>query len=50
MEEICATNPEYQPLASLMAPIHVPTLEKPYGPIHLFTRQIVPSFYQELLN
>ena len=48
MEEIGSTNPKYQPLLSLMAPIRAPTLENhPLAPIHLFTRQIVPSLYQQ---
>ena len=38
MEEIGPTNPKYvAAIASFMAPVRVPTLEKP-SPWHLFTR------------
>ena len=35
---------------SLMTPVHVPMLENPMAPIHSFTKQTVPSMYQESLT
>ena len=45
MEEIGATNPKYQPLQVLwllFVRSHSKTI--PLSPIHLFTKQMVPSF------
>ena len=50
MEEIGPTNP-VAAIASFMTPARAPTLEKtiPLAPIHSFTKQIVPSMYEESL-
>ena len=51
MEEIGTTNPEYQPLQILWWSFMSPHLKNhPLGRIHLFTKQIVPSLYQESLT
>ena len=48
MEEIGATNPEYQPLRSNGARLCAHARKTiPLAPIHSFTKQIVPSLYQE---
>ena len=51
MEEIGATNPEYQPLRVLWhrSCAHI-RKTIPLAPIHSFTKQIVPSMYQESLS
>ena len=51
MEEIGATNPEYQPLQVLWHCSCAHTQKTiPLAPIHLFTKQIVPSMYKESLS
>ena len=51
MEEIGATNPKYQPLRVLWHLLVYPRLKTiPLAPIHLFTKPIVPSLYQESLT
>ena len=48
MEEIDATNPEYQPLPLLWHRSCAHARKTiPMAPIHPFTKQIVPSMYQE---
>ena len=51
MEEIGATNPEYQPLRVLWRRSCAHARKTiPLAPIHSFTKQIVPSMYQESLS
>ena len=51
MEEISATNPEYQPLRVLWHHSCAHARKTiPIAPIHSFTKQIVPSMYQESLS
>ena len=51
MEEIGATNPVYQPLRVLWRRSYAHARKTiPLAPIHLFTKQIVPSMYQESLS
>ena len=48
MEEIGATNPEYQPLRVLWRRLYAHARKTiPLAPIQSFTRQIVPSLCQE---
>ena len=51
MEDIGATNPEYQPLRVLWRRSYAHAQKTiPLAPIHSFTKQIVPSMYQESLS
>ena len=51
MEEIGTTNPEYQPLRVLWCRLCAQAQKIiPLAPIHSFTKQIVPSMYQESLS
>ena len=51
MEEIGATNPEYQPLRVLWRRSCAHARKTiSLAPIHSFTKQIVPLMYQELLS
>ena len=51
MEEIGATNPEYQPLRVLWHRSCAHARKTiPLAPIHSFTKQIVPSMYQESMS
>ena len=51
MEEIGATNPEYQPLRVLWRRSYAHARKTiPMAPIHSFTKQIVPSMYQESMT
>ena len=51
MEEIGATNPEYQPLRVLWRRSYAHARKTiPLAPIHSFTKQIVPSMYQESMS
>ena len=51
MEEIGATNPEYQPLRVLWRCSCAHARKTiPMAPIHSFTKQLVPSMYQESLT
>ena len=48
MEEIGATNPEYQPLRVLWCRSCAHTRKTiPMAPIYSFTKQIVPSMYHK---
>ena len=50
MEEIGATNPKYQPLRVLWRRSCAHARKTiPLAPIHSFTKQIVPSMYEESL-
>ena len=51
MEEIGATNPKYQPLGILWRRLCAHTRKTiPLALIHSFTKQIVPSMYQDSLT
>ena len=51
MEEIGPTNPKYQPLGILWHRLCAHAQKTiPLAPIHLFTKQIVPSMYEESLT
>ena len=51
MEEIGATNPKYQPLRVLWRRLCAHARKTiPLAPIHSFTKQIVPSMYEESLT
>ena len=51
MEEIGATKPKYQPLRVLWRRSYAHARKTiPLTPIHSFTKQIVPSMYEESLT
>ena len=51
MEKIGPTNPKYQPLRVLWRRLCAHARKTiPLAPIHSFTKQIVPSMYEESLT